>query len=94
MYIALVSEFGLILGVLDCFLAHQLMMAPLKSLNLELSEHLSDISLCMICITICVKEVGVLLSFSDFCMYCFEVTLVGNIFSFMNWYAHEIGRAS
>ena len=39
----------------------------------------------MICITICVKGVRVFLIFSDFCIYCFEVTLVGGFVSFVNF---------
>ena len=57
----------------------------------------------MICITICVKKVGILLTFVDFCIPYFEVTLVGAFISFINfiswvhdrlmWMVHEIIHA-
>ena len=40
---------------------------------------------CMIRITICVKEVGLFLSFSDFCISWFEVKLMGNLFITINF---------
>ena len=39
----------------------------------------------MICIIICIEEVGVFLIFVDFCISCFEVTLVGAFLSFIKF---------
>ena len=57
----------------------------------------------MICIKIFVEEVWVFLIFVDFCISCFEVTLVGDFMSFGNflfwvlddfiWMVHEILHA-
>ena len=45
MYIAIVSEFDLIIEVSDCFLAHQSIMVLLNRWAVEVSEHLSEISI-------------------------------------------------
>ena len=57
----------------------------------------------MIYIKICVEEVGLFLIFVDFCTPCFEIALVGDFMSFVNfisqlnygfmWMVHEILHA-